>query len=91
MQNSIPFHKNTKTGDEIGLLQEALSNDKHCADGMFNQKCEYLLKSYSNSPLVHLTPSCTASLEMAMFVCGIKPGDEIILPSILFHLRPTRF
>jgi dTDP-4-amino-4,6-dideoxygalactose transaminase len=84
MQNSIPFHKNTKTGDEIGLLQEALSNDKHCADGMFNQKCEYLLKSYSNSPLVHLTPSCTASLEMAMFVCGIKPGDEIILPSYTF-------
>lgn len=84
MQNSIPFHKTTKTGDEISLLQEALSQDKLCGDGMLNQKCEYLLKSYSGSPLVRLTPSCSSALEMAMFVCGIKSGDEVILPSYTF-------
>jgi dTDP-4-amino-4,6-dideoxygalactose transaminase len=84
MKINIPFNKPTQTGDELTYLQEALSNGKFSGDGSFNKKCEYLLKNYSGSPFVSLTPSCSASLEMAMFVCSIKPGDEVILPSYTF-------
>lgn len=84
MQNNIPFHKTTMTGDEMAYLQEVMTSDKLCGDGVYNKKCEYLLQSYSQSPLVHLTPSCTDALEMAMFVCSLKHGDEVIVPSYTF-------
>ncbi len=84
MQHSIPFHKPTKTNGELEHLQEVLGSEKLCGDGVYNKKCEYLLKSYSGSPLVYLTPSCSAALEMSMLVCGIKAGDEVILPSYTF-------
>jgi len=31
-----------------------------------------------------MTPSCTAALEMAVLLCGLGPGDEVILPSFTF-------
>jgi dTDP-4-amino-4,6-dideoxygalactose transaminase len=31
-----------------------------------------------------MTPSCTAALEMAAILCGLQPGDEVILPSFTF-------
>ena len=33
---------------------------------------------------VLLTTSCTSALEMAALLCGIQPGDEVILPSYTF-------
>ena len=33
---------------------------------------------------VLLTPSCTAALEIAALLCGLGPGDEVILPSYTF-------
>ena len=30
------------------------------------------------------TASCTASLHMALIVLGIKPGDEVLVPSLTF-------
>jgi dTDP-4-amino-4,6-dideoxygalactose transaminase len=31
-----------------------------------------------------MTPSCTASLEMAAMLCDLQPGDEVIVPSFTF-------
>jgi dTDP-4-amino-4,6-dideoxygalactose transaminase len=31
-----------------------------------------------------MTPSCTAALEMSALLCGLQPGDEVILPSYTF-------
>ena len=36
------------------------------------------------SAKVLLTPSCTASLEMAALLLDIQPGDEVIMPSYTF-------
>lgn len=41
--------------------------------------CETLLSAAASQAF--LTPSCTASLEMAALICGVQPGDEVILPS----------
>ncbi|WP_367389494.1 dTDP-4-amino-4,6-dideoxygalactose transaminase [Lewinella sp. LCG006] len=41
--------------------------------------CETVLTAANKQAF--LTPSCTASLEMAALVCGLQPGDEVILPS----------
>ncbi len=36
-----------------------------------------------------LTTSGTTALEMAMLLCGIQPGDEVILPSFTFSSTAT--
>lgn len=41
--------------------------------------CETLLAAATTQAF--LTPSCTASLEMAALICALQPGDEVILPS----------
>jgi dTDP-4-amino-4,6-dideoxygalactose transaminase len=33
---------------------------------------------------IFLTPSCTSAMEMGALLSGIKPGDEVILPSYTF-------
>ena len=38
-----------------------------------------------------LTPSGTTALEMAALLCGIQPGDEVILPSYTFSSTATAF
>ena len=38
-----------------------------------------------------LTPSCTASLEMAALLLDIQPGDEVIMPSYTFVSTANAF
>ena len=38
---------------------------------------------------VLLTTSGTSALDMAMLLCGLKPGDEVILPSYTFSSTAT--
>ncbi|HBT29627.1 MAG TPA: dTDP-4-amino-4,6-dideoxygalactose transaminase, partial [Erwinia persicina] len=40
---------------------------------------------------VLLTPSCTASLEMAAILIDIQPGDEVIMPSYTFVSTANAF
>ncbi|RLL52320.1 dTDP-4-amino-4,6-dideoxygalactose transaminase, partial [Staphylococcus aureus] len=40
---------------------------------------------------VLLTPSCTASLEMAALLLDIQPGDEVIMPSYTFVSTANAF
>lgn len=40
---------------------------------------------------VLLTTSGTSALEMAALLCGIQPGDEVILPSYTFSSTATAF
>jgi dTDP-4-amino-4,6-dideoxygalactose transaminase len=42
-------------------------------------------------PKVLLTPSCTASLEMAAQLCETGPGDEVIMPSYTFVSTASAF
>lgn len=59
--------------------------------GAVKSGCVNLLKDYSGSSSVMLTPSCTASLEMCALALDIKAGDEIILPSFTFVTTASAF
>ena len=53
-------------------------------DGRYTQQCCRVLEERFGIDKVLLVPSCTAALEMAAMLFGIKPGDEVILPSYTF-------
>ena len=65
-------------------MKEAVANHKICGDGPFTKKCSAFLSEKLKTPYLYLTPSGTASLEMAAILSGIGPGDEVILPSYTF-------
>ncbi|MFC3393519.1 dTDP-4-amino-4,6-dideoxygalactose transaminase [Brenneria rubrifaciens] len=87
----IPFNAPPIVGTELDYMQAAMSSGKLCGDGGFTRRCQQWLEHYSGSQKVLLTPSCTASLEMAAILLGIKPGDEVIMPSYTFVSTANAF
>jgi len=73
------------------VKQAAEENCKICGDGPFTKRCTKWLEDTFGVQKVLLTTSGTAALEMAALLCGIEPGDEVIMPSYTFSSTATAF
>lgn len=87
----IPFNSPPVVGSELEYMQAAMRSGKLSGDGAFTRRCQQWLEHYSGSCNVLLTPSCTASLEMAALLLNIQPGDEVIMPSYTFVSTANAF
>ena len=85
----IPFNVPPMTGNEIVYIKEAIQNHKICGDGPFTKKCERWFEERFHAQKVLLTTSGTPALDMALFLCELEPGDEVILPSYTFSSTAT--
>ncbi len=81
----INFNEPTFIGSELDYIRKAVMvNKKMCGDGEYTKLCSAWLEEKTQSGRVMLTTSCTHALEMAALLCGIKEGDEVIMPSYTF-------
>lgn len=87
----IPFNSPPIVGTELDYMQSAMNSGKLCGDGGFTRRCQQWMEQNFGSHRVLLTPSCTASLEMAAILIDIKPGDEVIMPSFTFVSTANAF
>lgn len=87
----IPFNSPPVTGSEIDYMQSAMASGKLSGDGGFTRRCQQWMEQRFSSHKVLLTPSCTASLEMAALLINIMPGDEVIMPSYTFVSTANAF
>lgn len=88
----ISFNVPPYLGNEMDYVREAAeTNRKICGDGPFTKRCNEWLEKRFGSQKVLLTTSGTAALEMAALLCGIEPGDEVILPSYTFSSTANAF
>ncbi|WP_369789217.1 dTDP-4-amino-4,6-dideoxygalactose transaminase [Rouxiella sp. WC2420] len=87
----IPFNSPPIVGTELDYMQAAMGSGKLCGDGGFTRRCQQWFEKNFRCPKVLLTPSCTASLEMAAILLDIKPGDEVIMPSYTFVSTANAF
>ena len=85
----ILFNKPYITKNSEKYIMDSLKSLKHCGNHTWNAKCTELLKEKYKFKEVFLVPSCTAALEMGIMLTGIKPGDEVILPSYTFSSTAT--
>lgn len=85
----IPFNVPPCVGDEITYVKQAIDSHKICGDGAFTKKCNAWLEERFHAQKVLLTTSGTTALDMAMLLCGLQPGDEVILPSYTFSSTAT--
>ncbi len=81
---NIPFNKPFIAGKELYYIAQSVALGNISGDGHFTQQCAALLERQFDVPKALMTPSCTAALEMAAMLCGLGPGDEVILPSYTF-------
>ena len=87
----IPFNKPPLTGNEQQYVLQAIENNKISGDGFFGKKCQAWFEANLGCQKTLLTPSCTASLEMAAILINIQPGDEVIMPSYTFVSTANSF
>jgi dTDP-4-amino-4,6-dideoxygalactose transaminase len=87
----IPFNSPPIVGSELDYMQQAMGSGKLCGDGGFTRRCQQWFEKNFHSPKVLLTPSCTASLEMAAILLNIQAGDEVIMPSYTFVSTANAF
>ena len=83
----IPFNKPFIAGKELYNIAMAVAQGNIAGDGYFTQQCSRLLEGAFDIHRVLMTTSCTSGLEMAAMLCGLGPGDEVIVPSFP---RPMR-
>jgi dTDP-4-amino-4,6-dideoxygalactose transaminase len=91
MNISIPFNQPSFVGGEQANIAQAIASGHISGDGHFTHKCHTYLEEILQVPKVLLTTSCTHALEMAAFLLGIEPGDEIIVPSFTFPTTASAF
>ena len=77
MAPPIPFNKPFLVGKELDYIAQALAFGNLGGDGHFTRACAQLLERRFGISCVLMTPSCTASLELAATLCGLrrKSGD----------------
>lgn len=85
----IHFNIPPYVGNELEYIKEAIESYKICGDGQFTKKCNAWFEGRFHAQKVLLTTSGTTALDMAMLLCDLQPGDEVILPSYTFSSTAT--
>ncbi|SEH64631.1 dTDP-4-amino-4,6-dideoxygalactose transaminase [Ruminococcus flavefaciens] len=80
----INFNVPPYIGDELDYVNQAVEAHKICGDGPFTKKCNEWMEKRFHAQKVLLTTSGSTALDMALLLCDLKPGDEVILPSYTF-------
>ena len=87
----IPFNKPHFTGHELQYIKHAYSFGHLSGNGIYTKKCHEWIEKTIDCQKALLTHSCTSALEMMAVLCGIKPGNEIIMPSYTFVTTASSF
>ena len=90
-QDMVPFNKPFVAGKELYYIAQAVTMGNLGGDGHFTRCCAELLQDRFDIEKILMTPSCTASLEMAAQLCDLSAGDEVIMPSYTFVSTAAAF
>ena len=86
---TIPFNIPPCAGNEYEYIRQAIDSHKICGDGPFTKKCHAWMEEHFGAQKVLLTTSGTSALDMALLLCDLQPGNEVILPSYTFSSTAT--
>ena len=87
----ISFNVPPFTGREMEYMRQAVENLHISGDGPFTRKCAAWMQERFRVPRALLTTSGSSALDMAALLCGLQPGDEVILPSFTFSSTANAF
>jgi len=91
VETHVPFNRPLVLGNEANYVAQAIAQGHLAGDGPFTRRCHALVQDILGVPKALLTTSCTHALEMSALLLGIKPGDEVIVPSFTFVSAANAF
>ncbi|MBX6366826.1 MAG: dTDP-4-amino-4,6-dideoxygalactose transaminase [Rhodospirillales bacterium] len=91
VEKGVPFNRPYLGRAELAYASAALASAHRQGAGPFTARCHTWLEDTTGCAKALLTSSCTAALEMAALLLGIKPGDEVVMPSYTFVSTANAF
>jgi perosamine synthetase len=82
-EQAIPFHRPSIGPEELEAVRLVLES-KWLATGPVTMKFEQEFAEFVDSKYAIAVNSCTAALHLALDSIGIKPGDEVLIPTYTF-------
>ena len=83
-QASIPLHEPEFAGNEWAYVQDCLDTGWVSSVGAYVDRFEQMLAEIAGVKHAVATVNGTAALHVALIVAGVKPGDEVLLPTLTF-------
>lgn len=87
----IRFNEPPYLGAEEAYIADAIRQKRIAGGGKYFHLCGDFLQARTGSAFVRLTSSGTDALEAAAILCGVAPGDEVIMPSFTFVSTANAF
>src|SRR5437660_12273132 len=82
----IPFHQPSIGEEEIEAVKQVLAS-KWLTTGPVTHEFEAEFAAYIGCTHAIAMSSATAALQLAMDAIGVRPGDEVLLPTYTFNAR----
>ena len=80
----ITFNVAPFIGTEIEYIKDAVELQHICGDGKYTKLCDQWMEDRFRANKVLLTTSGSSALDMAALLCGLQPGDEVIVPAYTY-------
>lgn len=93
MSNFIPLSVPNFKGNELKYVSEAIETEWVSTAGAFITKFEKDIAEYLGVEDAVACQSGTAGLHLALQVCGVERGDEVLVPTLTFiaAVNPVRY
>lgn len=83
-QQQANLHEPTFSGNELKYLQECINSSFVSSAGKFVDRFESELAAYTRADYAVAVVNGTAALHVALLLAGVKPKDEVLIPSLTF-------
>ncbi len=80
----VALHEPCFRGRETEYVSECIRTGWVSSVGAFVDRFEHDLARFTGAAHAVVTVNGTAALQVALHVAGVKPGDEVIIPSLTF-------
>lgn len=70
--------------EEINIVVDVMKNADPLTQGKYLKQFERDFAKYNGTPNSFAVANCTNALDLAAILCGLKKGDEVIIPAHTF-------
>ena len=83
-QGAVALHEPRFAGNEWSYVKECLDTGWVSSVGKFVDRFEQQLADYTGTRRAVATVNGTAALHMGLLLVGVRPGDEVLVPTLTF-------
>lgn len=80
----IPLSVPSLKGNELKYVKECLDTEWVSSAGTYVERFESDLASFVGAPQAVACVNGTAALHVALVILGVRPGDEVLVPTLTF-------